>query len=170
MVVRSLLVRAFLATYLTLLLVHVVEDAHGFRAVDAALLLTGIGISLYAHSRAGIVLYALICLHMGLEWAAHGIAQWEIAWPDDAFALIHIGFDVIFLGFIVRMEWPRSWLPVFLVTLAALAGASLLGMGVAGTETSYDGILATLQFVALGGVLGCTGFHVLYPFARSAER
>lgn len=162
---RSLGIRVFLVAYIVLLLSHLFSEAHGMSFLGGGALLLGIAIALYAHTRSGLFLFVLLCIHMSIEWFGHGLHHFEFVWPGSAYAILHVAFDVTFLFVLARTEWPRTHATVFSLTLVGLALLSIIAMQftaeVPHTHESHD--FELLEFLIFGGILGCTAFHLLRP-------
>jgi len=167
---RSLALRAFLGIYIVLLLYHLFTEAHEITVLAAGALLLGVGAAVYAHSRNGWVLYSLLFLHMAVEWIGYGMRSWVFLWPDSAFELTHLAFDICFLFIVAKMQWKQGHLLMFLGTLVILGTISVLVPRLLPTSHAPHGLeVGTLEFLILGGILGCTGFHLVRPFKTSQE-
>lgn len=168
---RSLALRAFLGIYIVLLLYHLFTEAHEITVLAAGALLLGVGAAVYAHSRNGWVLYSLLFLHMAVEWIGYGMRSWVFSLPDSAFELSHFAFDIFFLFVIVKMQWKQSYLLMFPWTLAILGAISVLvPIFLPDSHASHGLEIGTLEFLILGGILGCTGFHLIHPLKTSPQK
>lgn len=158
MSIRSLLFRGFLALYLLLLLTHIAHEAGGMDSASIAVFGLGIASAVYAHTRTGILLYLLLVVHMSMEWA--GYASTGFSREQTTFALewVHIVFDVTFLGVVAKSLWKNTY--VFGV-IATLGGIALIATnsGITHIEHGHHGHL--LEFLVLGGILGCTAYHIV---------
>jgi len=112
------------------------------------------------------MLYALLCLHMAIEWVSHGMHHWQFTFSEGAFELTHLAFDVAFLYFLARIQWGGRYLAVFTGTLLGLSLLSLMAMSVPVGEmpSEQSASMGFIQFLLLGGIVGCAGFHLIYPF------
>lgn len=165
----TLALRLFLGAYLALLLMHISSELYEVSATGIVALVIGIGIALYAHTRSGILLYVLLCIHMAIEWIGYGIAGWHFDTPDGAFSLIHLGFDVVFLFILGRMAWGARYVRRVFATLGGLGVISAIAYGVAHDaasgvaqtvdEHAHAFSLGPIEFLVLGGILGCTLYH-----------
>ncbi len=165
MTLRSLALRAFLGAYLLLLLWHVAGEFQESSIASLFALTLGLAVAIYAHSRSGLLLYALLCLHMAIEWAGYGVSGWAFSWPDSGFDMVHLAFDVAFLTMLARTAWDTRWLVPLVSTLAGLASLSGIAWLAAGGNGIPEGpSLQFAEFLILGGIFGCTGYHLFRPF------
>lgn len=161
---RSLALRVFLGIYIGLLSYHLVSESHELTGIAIGALLLGIVIAVYAHTRTGWVLYALLFVHMAVEWIGHGLHDWDFSWPESALELTHLAFDICFLFVLARAQWKQAYIPIFLVTVAVLAGlSSTATLFLHASHDSHGIEIGILEFLILGGILGCSAFHLIHP-------
>lgn len=160
---QKITLRVFLGAYIGVLLYHLSADVGRSSAASLIAFAFGFLAALIAHTRSGVVLFALLCLHMAIEWIHHGAQHWSFAGTGGVLELVHLVFDVSFLAYLSWIQWDRAWPLAFSATVGALAIASVLSWRVSAPASPADAF-TILEGMALGGILGCALFHLVRPF------
>jgi hypothetical protein len=150
--------KLFLVIYLIVLLYHASHLAFD-SWIPIVVFSTALLLALFAHFRAGYSTILLLGIHMGIEWHGH-VTHGILSYSANELVLygLHAALDTILLTHELREHFPKR---AYLI-LSIIGSGLILLLIHAGVNPSTNVHMhdSFLEYLVLGGITGCTIFHL----------
>ena len=153
----KLLFVVFLISYFIFLLSHAVNEI-------SIWLFLGTGIAVIAHAKKNFLTLMFLLGHMSIEWFEWGVQTFILS--IVILNLPHAIMDFIFFNHEIKVHFKK--INSYFVLFTALIFLISLYFYSPNIKIDED-VLEILHRFVLGGVIGCVGSHLVFPFTKEQQ-
>jgi hypothetical protein len=151
--------KSFLLVYFGVLVVHTLEI--GLSWSVAPFLLIGFFLALFSHRTSHVISLLFLVAHMTIEAMEYGTQGGSFTPIVLLWVAIHVAMDGVFLWGEVKRHFYQVRYQMWSTIALGVACIYFFLPKVASISGVIEGHQSTVEFIVLGGVIGCVLSHIL---------